>query len=103
MRLASLTVAGGCALHSSHCACAESLAPQPRDGAGPGGRRARLVIGRTGRRAPGLGYARARSSARGWHPWINDVRPLDGPEGGALPLATSFAGCCASRLPKELL
>lgn len=29
---------------------------------GRGGRRARLVIGRTGRRAPGLGYARAAAS-----------------------------------------
>lgn len=64
MRLASLTVAGGCALHSSDCACAESLAPQPRDGAGPGGRRARLVIGRTGRRAPGLA-TRARDPQPG--------------------------------------
>lgn len=69
MRLASLSGAGGCAPYGSECACAEGRGPQPRGGAGPGGRRARLVIGRTGRRASGLGSARAAA-----HPPRGGVR-----------------------------
>lgn len=102
MRLASLTVAGGCALSNSDYACAEAHEPQPRGGAGPGGRRVRLVIGRTGRRAPGLGHALKAARLKVASKAKNSVRPLGRPERGALPLATSYEGCCASRLPKQL-
>lgn len=102
MRLASLTVAGGCALSNSDYACAEAHEPQPRGGAGPGGRRARLVIGRTGLHAPRLGYALRAASLGVVSKAKNNVRPLEGPDGGALPLATSYEDCSASRLPKQL-
>lgn len=51
--------------------------------------------------------SRARLRARGRQPWggvhgKNDVRPLEGPEGGALPLATAFGSCGASCLPEQL-
>lgn len=51
--------------------------------------------------------SRARLRARGRQPWggvhgQNNVRPLEGPEGGALPLTTAVGGCGASCLPEQL-
>lgn len=46
--------------------------------------------------------ARGRPPAAGWRARKNNVRPQDGPEGGALPLAASFGSCCARCLPEHL-
>lgn len=95
-RLASSAAAGGCALSGSGRAPAHGAGSRRREAGRGGAGRARLVIGRLGRRAPGFSCAhaggRGEGEGGGWRPREDGTRPPNRPEGGARSPAASLRG-----------